>query len=84
MIVIAWLKIAARRRWIVTPKYFQYQTSFNFFSKGESNENVENINYFSPEKKGFDNALLYHTCSTSHIWKKCKKRELADKLVFPL
>ena len=32
--------------------------------KSESNKNVENINYFYL-KKGFDNALLYHTCSTS-------------------
>ena len=39
--------------------------------KSESNKNVENINYFYL-KKGFDNALLYHTCSTSHIWKSVK------------
>ena len=68
--------------WIFISKSNEQQ---ELLSKSESNKKVKNINYFYL-KKGFDNALLYHTCSTSHIWKKCKKLELAaaDKLVFPL
>ena len=46
-------------------------------SKSESNKKVKNINYFYL-KKGFDNPLLYHTCSTSHIWKSVKKTRIGS------